>query len=1832
MASRRQPTSKRQKTPATGVMASPAMEANEPSPSDPEGTPRMIVAVGASAGGLEAFAQLLRHLPSDTGMGFLLVQHLDPDHESILVQLLSRDTRLPVHQITDNQRVRANQVYVIPPDTNLTIVQGVLKLTPRARMHTLHRPIDILFESLAHDQKNLAVGIVLSGTATDGTVGLEAIKAEGGITFAQDDSAKHSSMPRSAVAAGCVDFVLPPADIAKELGRIARHPSFTRSPRSLSIHARADGEAAREDEDTPSRPPEARSHTHGARDADEGYRTILELLRDHSGVDFSLYKAATIHRRIARRLVLSKQNRMEEYGRYLRGNAKELAALYSDVLISVTSFFRNPEVFEALQREIFPQLLRQPGDEALRLWVLGCSTGQEAYSLVIAFLETAGQMASRRKFQVFATDLNDAVLEKARHGLYAKNLVADLSPQRLQRYFVEENGGYRISKMVRDMVVFARQNLIDDPPFSRMDLISCRNLLIYLEPSIQQKALPTFHYALKPEGFLVLGASESIGDFTDLFEPVNKKHQLYSRKDASSSAGHFPRRKEWRAQPFHDVPLPAQREGTASEGFRRELNAQREADRITINQFAPPGVLVSADLQVLQFRGSTGAYLAPPAGRASFDLLKMAREGLMLTLRSAIREAKKHNTTVRRDHVRIKHDGESRLVNVEVIPLKNIREGCFLILFTGPERALPSSLPSKKLRVAGKTGSPSEVQKNLAQVADTERELAETRDYLQSIQEQHAATTEELQSLHEEAQSANEELHSTNEELQTSKEELESTNEELSTVNEEMTNRNTELTRLYTDVVNLQMSTKLPILLLDRALAIRRFSPQAEKQFDLVAADLGRPIAHLRHKLVSVNDELATLDLESVSAAVLSSGREQEREVRDDRGQWHSLRVGPYWGLDNKVEGVVVVLLDISDLKRGDFAEATVRTARDPLLVLGADLRVNTANEAFYKTFNTVPEQTLGRAMFDLCEGAWSSPKLRMFLEGILPRKSCFNDFEVTHIFPQIGQRTMLLNARPLDHPANEPTMILIVIEDVTERRESLEALRQSEIRFRSLFEAAHDGIVILDSVSRKITDANPFIVELLGCAREDLVGRELWDIGLLADEQASHVLFRELREKGQSSSTEVRLKTQLGQERDVEFRCNIYEEAGHQVIQCNIRDITDRKRMEETRRQNEALFATLVDQAPNGMYIVDAHFRVQQVNARAQPVFAAVHPLIGRDFSDVMQILWGPEVGKRIATIFRHTLESGEGYISPSFTHQRADLGTEQSYEWETRRVTLPGGVHAVVCYFTDVTELKRSEETKDRLAAIIESSGDAVLSENKSGIITSWNWGAERLFGYTAGEMLGQPLMTLIPPERIHEESATLERIRHGQALATYETVRRRKDGSRVDVALTISPLREGERQIGSSSIARDITDRKRADEDLEQRVVARTQELVKAHERERILVKDLNLTEQRERTRLATELHDYLGQLLVLGKMKISQSRLHAPTTEKREALIEETDTVLSDALTYTRTLVVDLCPPILQESGLPAALRWLSERMQRYELSVTVQSDSDDVKLPKDRALLLFQSVRELLMNVVKHAGTDTATVRMEQESGSLCVEVQDLGVGFNLPTPGDHGDNPVSSSKFGLFSIRERMDAIGGRFEIHSAPGAGTTTTLILPLEGTEDSGSNLMRPAQTDIRQSSIIIALSSNNAASENIQHNPPSAIKTQSEPPVSHPDQRSQSIRVLLVDDHAMIREGLRSVLESYPDVVVVGEASNGEEAVGAVEVLQPSHVVMDINMPRMNGIQATGRIKSHYPHIIVIGLSVHANAGTSEALVRAGGAILLDKADAAGALYQAIRQTLK
>jgi len=971
-------------------------------PSGPRGesppAPFPIVGIGASAGGLEAVTELLKNLPPTTGMAFVVVQHLAPMHESALTSLLAKATTMAVAEARNDVKLEPNHVYVIPPNKLIGIAERRLKLTPRPGAKDIRAPIDHFLRALATQDGRQVVGVILSGSGSDGAQGLKAIKAAGGITFAQDqESARYPSMPASAVAEGCVDFVLPPDQIGKELGRLAVHPYLaTPEPEATEEKAASEGKL---------------------------FNEILAILRVRVGVDFTHYKRPTLLRRIQRRLLLQKIQGLREYVRYLREHPTEQQELFNDILIHVTEFFRDPAAFVMLKKKVFPRILKGKGPEdPVRLWIPGCSTGEEVYSIAIALSEFLDQKrGSARPVQIFATDINTYALDKARAGVYPETISADVSAERLRRFFTKTDGGYRISKALREMCIFARQNVVTDPPFSNLDLISCRNVLIYLGAVLQKRVLPVFHYALKPQGYLVLGASETIGGSADLFALADKRNKLYTKREVETRP------------PVTFAPgvvgPPAEVGLAPAKTILPEVSitdVQRQADRLVLTHYSPNGVVINKTLDVLQFRGKTAAYLEHAHGEASLNLLKMAREDLLIDLRALAHRAIRTNARVRKEGIRVRHNDQTLTCAIDVVPFAVPPSPAryYLVLFTEAKR--PHGAEAARATGRGNKAHTPKERAMGQEVGRLREELAATRESLQAIVEEQDATNEELRSANEEIMSSNEELQSTNEELETAKEELQSTNEELTTLNEEVETRAAELDRVNNDLRNLLSSAHIPIVLIGSDLRIRRFTTVAEKMFNLIPTDIGRPITDIRLPIPVPN-------LGKLVAEVVDTLAAKDLEVQCEAGRWYSLRVRPYRTGDNKIDGAVLSLLDIHLLKAGleesrGLAEAIIGAVRHPLVMLDSRLSVTAVNASFFRTFGLTEQETVGRSIFALGNGAWNIPPLRTLLEDRLPPDGYVEDYRLDHEFPQLGRRSFLLNAR---RPSAE--VILLAFEDVTD-------------------------------------------------------------------------------------------------------------------------------------------------------------------------------------------------------------------------------------------------------------------------------------------------------------------------------------------------------------------------------------------------------------------------------------------------------------------------------------------------------------------------------------------------------------------------------------------------------------------------------------------------------------------------------------------------------------------------------------------------------------------------------------------------------------------------------
>ncbi|NTV70275.1 MAG: PAS domain-containing protein [Azonexaceae bacterium] len=837
-----------------------------------------IIGIGASAGGLEALEQFLGGVPINSGMAFVVVQHLDPNRHGMLPELLQRVTTMVVKQAGNRMRVKPNCVYVIPPNKDLSILHDTLYLLDPVAARGLRLPINSFLSSLADDRRERAIGIVLSGMGSDGTQGLLAISEHGGLSLVQDPAtAKFDAMPRSAIDARLADIVAPPGDMARLiLDRLRHPPPLLENETLLAPESEAKNSA---------------------------FEKICILLRAQTGHDFSLYKKSTIYRRIERRMGVHRHGGIADYVAFLQTNPQEVDLLFKELLIGVTSFFRDPAAWAYLQEEVLPKMIRaKTHDNMLRAWVAGCSSGEEAYTLAMIFREAMdhAKPANRIELQIFATDLDPDAIAKARQGCYPSSIAADVSPERLERFFVEDNGRFRICQEIRQMVVFAPHNVTMDPPFTRLDILTCRNLMIYLGADLQKRLLPLFHYSLKPGGTLFLGSAESIGNFAELFSPLEAKARIYRREEAKQRAidVDFPTRHS------DNSPNPT----LITPPTMPPANLQTLADQLLLQKFSPAAVLTNADGDVLFINGRTGKYLEPAAGKANWNIHAMAREGLRQELMLALPKALRTAEAVVVKNMTIEDSGETQCLDLTVFPIEEPAplRGMAMIVFADVVAAKPEPKRSSRKQLAD------------ARVAELEQALHKAREEVQRIREEMQSSHEELKSANEELQSTNEELQSTNEELTTSKEEMQSLNEELQTVNAELQSKVDEWSATSNDMKNLLNSTDIATVFLDNMLHVRRFTSQATQIFKFIQSDIGRPLADIVHKL-------DYLELQNDARNVLRTLAFCEKQITSNDGCWYTVRIMPYRTLENVIDGVVITFIDISEAKR---LEAELRAAR----------------------------------------------------------------------------------------------------------------------------------------------------------------------------------------------------------------------------------------------------------------------------------------------------------------------------------------------------------------------------------------------------------------------------------------------------------------------------------------------------------------------------------------------------------------------------------------------------------------------------------------------------------------------------------------------------------------------------------------------------------------------------------------------------------------------------------------------------------------------------------------------------------------------------------------
>jgi len=826
-----------------------------------------IVGIGASAGGLKALEGLFTCMPSDSQMAFVIIQHLSPKHESMMGPLLQKHTAMKIREVMEDMVIEPNSVYINPPDHNVIIMNQTFHLLEPVKTHGINLPIDCFFRALAEEQAEKAICIILSGTGTDGTLGLKAIKGAGGMTMVQADPS-YDGMPRSAINTDKVDFVLTVNKIPDALLKYVRHP-YIKYPTAIET-------------------PEEQFQQH--------LQKIFFLIRSNTGHDFSNYKQNTIRRRIERRLAVHRIDKMDEYVRYLQQTPTEREALFKDLLIGVTNFFRDPEAFEILQQTTLPELItsKEP-NSPLRIWVVGCASGEEAYSIAILILETMDNMKKHSEVQIFASDLDVDAINSGRMAIYPESIAADVSLERLNRFFIKEDNIYKLKKQVRETVVFTQQNLINDPPFSKLDMVSCRNLLIYMDQPLQKKLLPLFHYTLNSNGILFLGSSESIGEFTDYFSVMNSKWKIFKRNEVM-----FDKMANYPSIPFFDayaskLHLPEKKVGNG-------INIRSLIEKIVLEDYTLPCVLINEKHDVLYFVGQTDNYLKTPVGDPSFNILKMAREGLQHKLSVALHRIVKQQKTLIYEGVQVNKNGHIQTINMLVRPLTGnyLPHGLTMVIFDN-QASFREKTPHHNM---------TDIESG-TQVSSLEQELQSTREYLKTTIEELETSNEELKSTNEELQSVNEELQSSNEELKTSKEELQSTNEELITVNAELQSKVDELSQANNDINNLLASTEIGTIFLDNDLHIKRFTPAIKKLFNLIPSDVDRPISDITSNILYEN-------LYADAKIVLDSLVRKEIKVPNQVGHWYSIRIVPYRTTDNIIDGVVITFVDITELKNAE--------------------------------------------------------------------------------------------------------------------------------------------------------------------------------------------------------------------------------------------------------------------------------------------------------------------------------------------------------------------------------------------------------------------------------------------------------------------------------------------------------------------------------------------------------------------------------------------------------------------------------------------------------------------------------------------------------------------------------------------------------------------------------------------------------------------------------------------------------------------------------------------------------------------------------------------------
>ncbi|MEN3368596.1 MAG: two-component system, chemotaxis family, CheB/CheR fusion protein [Verrucomicrobiota bacterium] len=1502
---------------------------------DPD-EPCAVVGLGASAGGIAVLQQFFSDMSPESGLAFVVVMHLSPEHESNLANVIKQKTSMPVMQVMEPVKVKPNHVYVIPPNHQLTFEDSTLNLVAPQQALGRRVTIDLFFRTLAQAYGQRAVAVILSGSNSDGVIGLKHVRAQGGVTIAQDpNEAEHDSMPATAISTGMVDWVLPVAEMAPKLMEFVRNENRMKLPPE-------DPDAKDPDAKDPEAPGgETISEVTQADDDEFALRDVLAYVRSQTGHDFSHYKRATVLRRVARRMQVNSVETIPHYRDFLRTHPVEARALLQDLLIGVTHFFRDQDSFAALEANI-PQLFagRREKDQ-IRVWVGGCATGEEAYSIAMLLCEHAERLEKPPSIQVFATDLDEHAIQDARAGLYPTTIEADVSLERLRRFFERDHGRYRVKKGLREKILFAAHNLLRDPPFSRIDLVSCRNLLIYLNRAAQEQVFDLFHFALKPGGLLFIGSSETGGNVQPLFSAVDAKHRLFVRRSVP--------RPSWRVPA---LPSGSETEALARAGARTlpplmrievdEAWANTERSQLAgkerravlfgelhlklLEEYGPPSVVVNEGHDIVHLSAKAGRYLQFIAGEPTANLLKVVDPALRSELRTSLFRASQNQETVFSAPQPVGIDGKTESVAVEVRPMRSSdpAKGFFLVLF------------HRQNESARAPAGPA-AQESIARTLDDEVEFL--KEQLNTTVEQYEASNEELKASNEELQAVNEEMRSATEELETSKEELQSVNEELTTVNHELKSSVEDFSRANTDLTNLMASTDIGTIFLDRQLRIQRFTPSAQKIFNLLPADLGRPLSDITSKLAYPGFIQEAHD-------VLENLATTEREVRVDEEGWFVVRIAPYRTQEDRIAGVVATFIDITRRKK---AEEEMRTA-----------------ELRYRTF------------FEM-----------------VPVAVYTTDAEGT--IQEFNQRAAELWGR---------------------------APAKNTMKFCGSFKIFH-------------SDGTFMPHEECPMARV-LRGEELGPADL-----------------------ELIVEHQDGGRRNVMVAPRAFKDESGTIIgaiNC-LTDITHRKQAEEAVRESEERFRTVADNIPQLIWTNEAAGNANYFNKGWYDYSGLTYE---QSAGPGWQAMVHPDDEPASVERWQRALAKGEVFDA-EYRLRRHD----GAYRWFIGRNVPLRADGQILSWFgtaTDIDDLKQAEaalhETQERFRLLVEGAQDyAMFLLGVDNRITFWSKGAERLFGWSEGEVIGKTADLIFTPEDKEKGAAEHElatALDEGRALDRRWHLR--KDGSRfwTDGIMTRLDHESGQLR-GFAKIARDATDQRRAEEELrhardqmEQRVVERTQELLATNNeleqtmaQRQQLERELLEISEREKRRIGEDLHDMVCQELSATALFLkSNAKKLANENPAVSGTLDEAAQTVNRNVGVARELARGLQAVELTASGLKNALRDLAAQASEHRGIKCLFKCARGVRVPDDTvALHLYRIAQEAVANAVKHSGAKNVLIHLDRDPTHTCVSVQDDGKGFVVRKNG---------KGLGLHMMRYRANALGGKLKIERRRTGGMDITCVIP--------------------------------------------------------------------------------------------------------------------------------------------------------------------------------------